>query len=216
MSYCQRCGEKNLSSAQFCENCGASLPPKDRELLQPGYGYDIHEVNCRHGLKLEPMRAEEKLCFLGRKKLLYLGNLLLILLEGLLLTANLLRTDNPLWQDFLKEKTGLFGPRGLYFTCLYCLLLMVVLLIAARPLYTRHPFDGRQLLPAMVAECGLIGLLLVSDWFDLYFGTFMGTGLTALGFLLIGVCMAALGVQCLLIREYRCIKRSGVYCYVAN
>ncbi len=216
MSYCQRCGEKNLPSSQFCENCGTELPPKNREQLQPGYGYDIHGVDCRHGLKLEPMKPGEKLAFLGAKKFLYLGNLLLLLLEGFLLMTNLLHTSNSLWQDFLEEKAGLFGPNGTFFTCLYFILLIIALLLAAKPLYMRNTFDSRQLLPAMASECLLITVLALSDWFDLYFGTFMGTTLTTFGFLLIILCIAALAVQCLLIREYRRIKRSGVYHYVAN
>ena len=116
MSYCQRCGEKNLPHVKICENCGTPLPPDERERLQPGYGYDIHGVNCRHGLKLEPMKLEDKLAFLGNRKILYLGNLLLILLEIILLTTDLFRTGNPLWQAFLEERAGLFGPKGVNFT----------------------------------------------------------------------------------------------------
>ena len=156
------------------------------------------------------------MAFLGKRKYMYLGNLLLILLEGFLITRKLFCTDNPLWQDFLEAKTGLFGPDGIYFTCLYFLLLVLAMLIATKPLYARNTFDSRQLLPAMVSECLLIAILLLSDWMELHFGTFMGTTLTTSGFLLIILCIAALAVQCLLIREYRRIKRSGVYHYVAN
>ena len=216
MSYCQRCGEKNLPHVKICENCGTPLPPDERERLQPGYGYDIHGVDCRHGLKLEPMRPTEKLAFLGSRKLLYLGNLLLLLLETLLLTTDLFSTGNPLWQAFLEERAGLFGPKGVYFTCLYFIVSLVTLLLAAKPLYTRNTYDSRQLLPAMVSECLLIAILLLSDRLELHFGTFMGTALTPFGFGMILLCVAGLVAPCLLIREYRRIKRSGVYRYVAN
>ncbi len=216
MSYCQRCGEKNLPSAQVCENCGTALPPKDREQLQPGYGYDIHGVDCHHGLKLEPMSPGQKLTFLGEWKPIYCGNLLLILLEGLLLTTKLFRTENSLWQGFFEERCGLFGPNGSLFTCLTVLFLSVVLLIAANPLYTRNTFNPRQLLPAMMTEAFLMLLLCLTTWLDLYFGSFVKTTLTPYGFLLIGLCVGSIVVQCLLIRKYRQIKRSGVYDYVAN
>ena len=216
MSYCQRCGEKNLSSALFCENCGTELPPQNSERLQPGYGYDIHAANCHHGLKLEPMSLREKLSLLGNWKYLYLGSLLLLLVEAVLTTGNLLRTGNPLWQDILVERAGLFGPKGTYFTCLYILLLLAALLLSAKPLYSRNTYDSRQLLLAMISECLLIAILLLSNWMELYFGTFMGTALTSLGILLILLCTANLILRCLLIREYRRIKRSGIYHYVAN
>lgn len=216
MSYCQRCGEKNLWEAQFCENCGAELPPKDQERLQPGYGYDIHAAQCRHGLKLEPMTPAEKLALLGNRTYLYCGNLLLILFAGILLMTDLFRTDHLLWREFLEQRTGLFGPKGSFFTSLYFLSLLGALLFAGKPLYTRNTFDSRQLLPAMFLEALLLPILVFTVCTDGYFGGFMGTTLSTGGRLMVMVCVTAIVIQCLLIREYRRLKRSGVYHYVAN
>ena len=147
---------------------------------------------------------------------IFFGNLLLILLEGFLLTTKLFRTGNPLSQGLFEEQVGLFGPNGSLFTCLTILLLSVVLLFAAKPLYTRSTFNPIQLLPAMVTEACVLLLLGFATRFDLYFGTFMKTDLTTYGFLLIAVCTAAMIIQYLLMLKYKQIKRSGVYRYVAN
>ncbi len=216
MSYCQRCGEKNLPGVPVCENCGAKLPSPDREQLQPGYGYNIHGVRCRHGLKLEPMSPGEKLALLGYSKYFFLGNLLLILLTGVLLMTNMFRTDNGQWQAYLEQEAGLFGPRGQVFTCVYILFLLAAGIIAAKPLYTRNTFNGRQLLPAMVLDALLLIILEVTVWTNGYFGDFLGTALAPGGRFAVMVCLLTPVVQWLLIREYHRLKRSGVYHYVAN
>ena len=216
MSYCQRCGEKNHPHSHSCINCGAELPGADREMLQPGYGYDIHATDCNHGLKLEPMDVSQKLDLLKNTKYLYLGNLLLIVCGAVLLVTNIFRTDNSLWQSFLEQKTGLFGPHGRFFTGIYFLLLLTSLLFAGKPLYTRNTYNPLQLLPSMILEVLLLPILGYTVWTNRYFGSFMGTTLSTGGRLLLIVCTLGLIVQLLLIPEYRRLKRSGVYSYVAN
>lgn len=216
MSYCQRCGEKNLPGTQVCENCGKALSAPKEEHLQPGYGYDIHAVRCRHGLKLEPMSPGEKLALLGYGKYLFFGNLLLILLTGVLLMTNMFRTDNGQWQAYLEQEAGLFGPNGQFFVGLYILLLLVTVIIAAKPLYTRSTFNGRQLLPAMILNGLLPVILEITVWYNGYFGDFLGTALAPGGRFAVMVCLLTLIAQCFLIREYHRLKRSGVYHYVAN
>ena len=216
MSYCQNCGEKNLPTAHFCKNCSTTLPSPEKEKLQPGYGYDIHKADCDHGLKIEPMSTRDKLALLGTKKLIYLGNLCLILCMGVLLMFPIFRTANPMWQEFLEQKAGLFGPKGQLITAVYFLLLCGAFLMAAIPLYTRNTYNPAQLLPAMVLEAlvfPVIGLTLVGD---LCFGEFLGTALCTGGFLLLITSLSALILQFRLMGEYKKMKTSGIYAYVAN
>ena len=215
MSYCQRCGEMNYHQARFCENCGTALP-EEGEKLQPGFGYDIHKVKCRHRLKIIYMPPGEKLSLLGKGKYLFLGNLALIVTASLLLMANLFRTDHPLWQEFLGEKTGLFGPGGQVFTGLYFLLLLLSLLMGGKPLYTRNTYQPSQLIPAILLELGLLLVLAGTTCMDLYFGEFRGTALTTGGYVLLMVSSAGLVLQGLLIREYKRLREKGLYVYVAN
>lgn len=216
MSYCDKCGEKNLPRARYCGNCATPLPPPKQEKLRPGYGYNIHHLDCDHGLKIGPMDTQDKLNLLGKKKYLFLGNLFLILCAGFLLMFNIFKTDNPMWQEFLGQKAGLFGPNGQFFTALYFLFLCISLLIAGNPLYTRNTYNPRQLLFSMIMEAlpfPIIGITIMGNF---YFGDFLGTTLCTGGFFLLLVSLAGLIIQCMLIKEYKRLKKSGVYSYVAN
>lgn len=216
MSYCERCGEKNLPRARYCGNCAAPLPPPKREKLQPGYGYNIHKADCNHGLKIGPMDSREKLALLGTKKYIFIGNMSLLFLMGILLMFSVFKTGNLMWKEFLEEKTGLFGPNGQFFTAIYILLLYIALLITAKPLYTRNTFNPRQLYPAMFLELLLFPILGIPVWRNLYFGDFLGTTLSAGGYALLLFSLAALIGQIMLIGEYRALKKRGIYSYVAN
>lgn len=216
MSYCQRCGERNLPHARYCGSCAAPLPLPKREKLQPGFGYNIHHAECDHGLKLEPLEPGKKLALLGNHKYIYIGNLLMILWEIILLLFNVFRTDNLLWQEFLEQRAGLFGPRGQFFALLYFLLLCGALLTSANPLYTRNTYRPRQLYLPIIAEIFLFPILALPVWFNLYFGDFLGTTLCTGGYLLLSVSAVALILQYILIRKYKKMKKSGIYSYVAN
>ncbi len=216
MSYCQRCGEKNLPCANVCENCGTPLPVEEKKRLQPGYGYDIHTVNCRHRLKIQPMSPVEKLSILGNKKFLFLGNLFLIIGISLLVLGNIFCIDNALLKNVVEKEAGLFGPGGRFFSGLYFLLVLSSLLFAVNPLYSRNTYKVIQLLPAMILEALILPLIGVPLWLDLYFGDYMGTSLAPGGYLLLMVCIAALVLQHILVKEYIKLKISGVYSYVAN
>ncbi len=216
MSYCQRCGEKNLPHADVCENCGAPLPIEERTNLQPGYGYNIHTANCRHRLKIQPMPLGEKLELLGNKKFLFLGNLFLDLGISLLLLGKIFRIDNPLLKDVIEKNAGLFGPKGDFFTAVYCLLILASILLAAHPVFTRCTYKVTQLLPAMLLEFLILPLTAIALWSDLYFGDYMGTSLAPGGYLLLILCVISLSSRYILSKEYLWLRRSGVYSYVAN
>ncbi len=216
MSYCQHCGEKNLPYISHCENCGAPLPVEEGERLQPGYGYDIHAVDCRHRLKIEPMLPMDKLSILGKETTLFVGNLLTMVLIALLLLTDVFRSSNPLLKDVVEESSGLFGPAGRFFTGLFFLLYLASFMMTLIPLYTRNTYNASQLIPAMVLELMIPLIALGALLSDFFFGSYMGTTLTINGCILLLLCAAALVLQYLLIREYKWLKKSGIYSYVAN
>lgn len=216
MSYCQRCGEKNLPHADFCENCGTPLPVREQELPCPGYRYDIHKTNCRHRLKIEPMSPTEKLSLLGSKQILFLGNLVLMAVISIFLLTNIFRSGNPLLKDIMNEKAGLFGPKGGSITGLYFLGFIVAVLFTVKPLFTRNTYNTIQLLPVMLLEFLLFPLVGIAIWKNYYFGDYMGTVLTINGAIVLLLAVVALAMQISLIRGYRKLKRMGIYPYVAN
>lgn len=216
MSYCQRCGEKNKSGAQFCGNCGTALPPDEAEKLQPGYGYDIHSTDCKHRLKLEPMTVRSKLTLLGQAQFYYLADLLLIAITMFLLLHDLFCTDIPLWQEYIGRRTGLFGPDGTFLSIVYFFLLMAALSIAARPLYTRCTYNSKQLLLPLLLQAMLPPIIGFTALTDRYFGSYLGTTPTTAGWVLSALCVVSCVLHCFLVRHYRQLKRSGVYHYVAN
>ena len=216
MAYCEQCGIKNLPQALFCRNCAAPLPVPEREKLQPGFGYNIHQADCPHGLKLAPMDSREKLALLGSKKYLFVGNLLLILCAGILLMFNIFRTDHSLWEEILEEEAGLFGPRGQFFTAVYFMLFCLSLLTSGSPLYTRNTYRPRQLFLPMLLELLVFPIIGITVMTNLYFGDFLGTTLSPQGLSLLAVSLAALTLQWSLLREYKRLRKSGIYSYVAN
>ena len=162
------------------------------------------------------MAPGEKLDLLGSKKVLFIGNLLLILTVAALLLTDLFRTDNPLLTGVMEIRTGLFGPRGGFFIGLYFLAFLVSFFIAGNPLYSRNTYDPIQLLPAMILEVLLLPILCFTIWLDFYFGDYMGTALDTGGILLLLFSIGGLLLQFLLIRQYKKLRKSGVYSYVAN
>lgn len=216
MSYCERYGEFPAPDHSPNETCETIPSSYKNNTPRTGYGYDIHCSDCRHGLKLEPMTLEEKLSLLGNKKPLFLVNLGLILTVALLLIANIFRSDNPLLKDIVNAHGGLFGPNGSLLTALYFMGLLVAVIIAASPAYSRITYNPVQFLPAMVME-GLIPLIVcITVWQDFYFGDYVGTTLTLWGGILLLISIGALVVQLCLVFTYNQVKKSGVYVYVAN
>ncbi len=216
MSYCERYGEDFSLPDSRNERISYPAFPTEQAMAQSDHGYDIYTLNCRHRLKLEPMSAEEKLHLLGSKKFLFLWNFGLIFSVALFLIADIFHSDNPLLEDILNAHGGLFGPNGSLFTALYFMGLLVSMIIAARPLYSRVTYNPGQLLPAMAMEALIPVIITLTIWKNFYFGDYMGTTLTLGGVILLLLAMTSLVIQFSLIATYNRLKKSRTYVYVAN